>query len=149
MAAQWPLVVSRLVEFLPTLPGWDQVTVCDGAAFDVKTALYNTVGHATDGVNTQAGNYTKTLTGEGSQYAESGSVVCQLGIGMDGDLSALRSTLFSLFDQLEAAIRADRRLGVLSQEGTCDLTVDLSSAQMIAGVSYAITWSLDYFTVTT
>lgn len=44
MAAQWPLVVAKLLELLPTLDGWDQVRVLDGPVRGPTPKQYATVG---------------------------------------------------------------------------------------------------------
>jgi hypothetical protein len=149
MATQWPLVVDRLVALLPTLPHWAVVEVHDGAAYDVKAVTFATVGHATDGVQTHAGSYTKTLSNDGVQYVERGSVACQIVCTDDiSSVTQLRALIFGLLDDLEDAIRQDRTLGVLSQEGTADLSVDVSTMQTIPGATATIAFSIDYLTVT-
>lgn len=149
MATQWPRVAARLFALLPSLPHWAAVQVFDGAAYDVKSATFATVAHSTDGTTTSAGSFVKSLAQDGIQYVEQGSVACQLTCTDDGpDIVAIRSLIFTLLDDLEAAIRADRTLGVLSPEGTTDLTVDVSSMQAIPGESITLAFSIDYFTVT-
>jgi hypothetical protein len=149
MATQWPRVAARLAALLPTLPHWGGVDVKYGAIYDTSKATFATVGHSTDGTTTQAGSYTKTLALDGFQYAEQGSVDCQLTTTDDGpDLAAIRDFVFALMDDIEDAIRADRRLGVLSPEGTADLRVDVNSTQAIPGAALTVAFSIDYYTVT-
>lgn len=149
MATQWPRVAARLVALLPSLPHWAAVQVFDGAAYDVKAATFATVAHSTDGTTATAGSFTTTLAADGVQYVETGSVACQLTCTDDGpDIAPIRALIFTLFNDLEAAIRADRTLGVLSPEGTTDLAVDVSSIQAIPGESTTIAFSIDYYTVT-
>jgi hypothetical protein len=77
------------------------------------------------------------------------ALACQITCTDDElDQAGLRALIFGLFDDLEAAIRADRRLGVLSQEGTADLSVDVTSMQTIPGAATTVAFSIDYFTVT-
>lgn len=149
MAAQWPRVAARLVALLPTLPHWAGVTVLNGAAYDVSTATWATVGHASDGMTTTAGSYRTTQAPDGYRYLEQGAVACEITCTDDGpDITAIRALMFSLLDDLEAVIRADRTLGVLSSEGTVDLTVDVGSFQSIPGAASTVVFSVEYLTVT-
>jgi hypothetical protein len=149
MSAQWPRVAGRLFALLPTLPHWAGVQLFNDAAYDVSAATYATVGHATDGTTTTRGHYTKTLSPDGVLYIEQGSVACQITTDDDGpDITDMTTLIFGLIDDLEAAIRADRTLGVLSPEGTTDLTVDLSSMQTVPGASTTLAFSVNYYTVT-
>lgn len=146
MAPQWPAVVDRLVSLLPTLPGWESVTVFDGPVPTGQTPTdYVTVGYVSDD---NAGVYNSTLYGEGSQYSEQGSIVshlvCQTG---NANIPAMRARVFALIGALEDEIRADRRLGVLSQEGYCDLTVDVQSISNARGSAQALNFTINYFTV--
>lgn len=147
MATQWPLVAQRLVDLLPTLPGWDQVSVFDGPPITGDDpANYCTVGYVEDD---QAGTYTTVQDPDGFQRQESGEVrsqlVCRTG---EDNLSGMRALLFGLIDALDAAIRDDRRLGVLSPQGTSDLVVDVLSVQNEAGTAQAVVIALQYYTVT-
>lgn len=149
MSAQWPVVVARLVALLPTLPHWGGVQMFDDAAYDLKAATYATIGHATDGTSTTRGHYTKTLAPDGFRYIEQGSVACQITTDDDGpNVTSLTTLVFGLIDDLEAAIRGDRTLGVLSQEGVASLTVDVSSLQTIPDTSTTLAFAVDYLTVT-
>jgi hypothetical protein len=149
VAAQWPLVRARLLSLLPTLPGWDAVEVWGGVAYDAQKALICTVGHATDGVTSTAGNWTSTLHGDGFQHVETGSVVSQLSLfDSTVTLEDNLTTLIALIDVLDEEIRADRRLGVLSQEGYFDLTCDVASAQAAPGALVSVTFTTSYTTVT-
>lgn len=147
MATQWPLVAQRLVALLPTLPGWDQVAVFDGPPITGDDPpFYCTVGYVEDD---QSGNYTTTQDPNGFQRIEAGEVrsqlVCRTG---EDDLAGMRTQAFALTDALDAAIRADRRLGVLSPQGTSDLVVDVLSVQNEAGTAQALVIALHYTTVT-
>lgn len=151
MAAQWPLVAARLLALLPTLPGgWDQVSVHDGAARDSVKRVFCTVGHSTDGLNSTAGTFSTTQSPDGFLIQETGSVACQLTYTDDApSLATARAAVFPLLDTLLAYVQADRRLGgVLSPEGTSDLTFDVNSAQPIPGAALTVTFALHYFTVT-
>lgn len=148
MAAQWPLVVDRLVALLPTLPGWDAVSVFDGKPVtDARPANYATVGYVPGSDN--AGTYSTTQSNDGFQYIETGQILSQLVCATGSvDLPGLRTAAFALLDQFDAAVRADRRLGVLSQEGTADLTVDPLPASNKQGTALALVFTLSYLTVT-
>lgn len=147
MSAQWPLVAARLVALLPTLDGWDSVTVYDGPATGGSPQAYTTVGFVpgTD----SGGSYTTALWADGFQTAENGTVIGQLVCETGGrDIPGMRAQAFALMDALDAAVRADRRLGVLSAEGTSSLTVDPMPGWKKQGTAYGLNWTLSYFTVT-
>jgi hypothetical protein len=148
MAAQWPRVVARLVALLPTLSGWDQVTVYDGQPVtEAKPTKYATVGYVHG--NDHAGTYSTTQAGDGFRYAETGQVIGQLVCATGSvDLPGMRVTAFGLLDQIDLAIRADRTLGVLSPEGTTDLSVDPLPASNKQGTALALVFTLTYYTVT-
>jgi hypothetical protein len=147
MGAQWPLVKARLIALLPTLPGWSAVTVFNGppVTADVPTD-YVTVGWETDD---QSGSYMQVQSPDGFRYVETGEVRNQLNcLAGDIDLDAVEARAFVLMDALESAVRADRRLGVLSPEGTVDLEVDLRPLQTSGGSAQALVFTLHYQTVT-
>jgi hypothetical protein len=147
MAAQWPLVVARLVTLLPTLSGWSAVTVFDGPPVTADvTSDYVTVGFVADD---QAGDYNQTQDPNGFQYVETGTVRSQLScITGDIDFPSMRTRVFALMDALEAAVRADRRLGVLSPSGTSELDVDVLSLSNANGTAQSLVFTLHYQTVT-
>lgn len=147
MATQWPLVVQRLVTLLPTLPGWSGVSVFDGPPVtgDDPNA-WCTVGYISDD---KAGNYTTTQHDDGFSRHETGEVrsevVCNTG---DDDLTIVRARLFALLDAVDVAVRADRRLGVLSAEGTSTFAVEVMSVKDAQGTAQGATFTLHYTTVT-
>ena len=147
MGAQWPLVVARLLTLLPTLSGWSDVVILDGplVSADVPTDFV-TVGYVADD---QAGSYTQTQDPNGFQYIETGFVRSQLNCSTgDTDMPGMRARVFALMDAVEAAVRLDRRLGVLSPAGTSELDVDVLSLQNSAGTAQQLTFTLHYQTVT-
>lgn len=149
MAVQWPLLVSRLLVLLPTLDGWGQVSVFDGAAFDSSRPVFCTVAHSDDGQVTTAGSFATAQSDDGFQYSETGNVACQLTFTDDrATVAALRAKVFGLLDPLDAAIRADRRLGVLSADGYTQLDVNVTSTQLVEGAGLTLPFSINYFTVT-
>jgi len=147
MATQWPLVVHRLVTLLPTLPGWEQVVVFDGPPITGDDPnQWCTVGYIADD---KAGNYTTTQHDDGFSRHETGEVrsevVCNTG---DDDLAGVRGRMFALLDAVDAAVRADRRLGVLSAEGTSTFAVEVLSVKDAQGTAQGATFALHYTTVT-
>jgi len=147
MGAQWPLVVARMNTLLPTLSGWDAVMVSDGPLIsaDVPTD-YVTVGYVDDDT---AGDYNQTQDPNGFQYVETGTVRSQLNcVTGDTDLPSMRARVFALMDALEAAVRADRRLGVLSPAGTSELDVEVLSLSNENGTAQSLVFTLHYQTVT-
>jgi hypothetical protein len=60
----------------------------------------------------------------------------------------MRSQAFALMDALDAEIKRDRRLGVLSQEGTSDMAVDVLADQTGDGTAVSLVFTLTYYTVT-
>jgi hypothetical protein len=147
MAAQWPLVVARVVALLPTLPGWDQVTVFDGPPVTADVAAdYVTVGYVADD---NGGMYVQVQTPDGFRYEETGTIRSQLTcVTGDTDLASVRVRAFTLMDAIGAAVRADRRLGVLSPEGTTELNVDVLSLQTSGGAAQSLVFTLHYLTIT-
>jgi hypothetical protein len=147
MATQWPLVVARLLVLIPALPGWDQVSIFDGPPVtDDVPVDYLTVGFVD---NDTAGSYTQVQDPNGFQYVETGLVRSQLTCTSgDTDMASDRARVFALVDALEAAVRDDRRLGVLSPAGTSELEVEVLSLQTSGGSSIALMFTLHYTTVT-
>jgi hypothetical protein len=148
MATQWPRVVNRLVELLPTLSGWEDVAVIDGLPLTADIAGdCITVGYVSDD---SAGNYSVTQNTDGFQWNETGQVRMEMDCFTgDTDISAMRSRMFGLVDAFEASVRADRTLGgTLSREGTSDLQVDVRSVQDVSGAVQSAVLVLTYFTVT-
>ena len=147
MAAQWPLVVARLLALLPTLSGWSNVVVIDGPLVSADVpADFVTVGYVADD---QAGSYNQVQDPNGFQYVETGTVRSQLNCATgDTDLPGMRTRVFALMDALEAAVRLDRTLGVLSPAGTSELDVDVLSLSNSSGTAQQLTFTLHYQTVT-
>jgi hypothetical protein len=147
MAAQWPLVVARLLELLPTLPGWSGVDVLDGPPVTAEVPTdYATVGYVADD---NAGAYTTVQDPNGFLSVEDGTVRSQLScVTGDVDLASTRIRAFALADALDAAVRADRTLGVLSPAGTSELVVDVITAQNGNGSGQSLIFTLHYQTVT-
>ena len=150
MAAQWFAVKARLLALFPTLPGWNGVvSVHNGAALDSVKRVFATVGHSDDGQTTRAGHFASELNDDGFRYIETGNVACSLVINDPSiTLDAAETLVASLFNEIDAAIRADRTLGVLSQDGEAHLEVDVLSTQPIPGAAITVPFDIAYFTVT-
>ena len=149
MATQWPLVAARLVELLPTLPGWSQVQVFDGPPpTQTMPATFAIVGHVL-AEGEAAGQYGTAQAPDGHRRIETGEVVCQLAsqIGSAG-VAFARAQAFSLMDALDEYIRSDRRMGVLSAEGTSRLAVNVMTAWNQSGTAQSLNFSVAYTTVT-
>lgn len=146
MATRWPAVRARLVELLPTLPGWSTVSVYDGPTVTGEVPWeFATVGYVTD--EDAAGSFEHERSGDGFRVEERGFVRCELVVASgDTDLAAVRARAFELIDALEQEIRRDRTLGVLSREGTARLVVDVIPVQNQAGAAQRLAFSVDYFT---
>lgn len=153
MAAQWPLLVTKLVALLPTLSGWSTVDVIDGRPVQSVTAdQYCTVGFVASPNNSDetAGSYTQVRDPDGFQYAETGTVRCQIvSTTGDTDIPGQRTALFVLCDAFEASVRVDRTLGgVLSVTSTLDLQVEVLAAANGNGSALSAVLTLTYYTVT-
>lgn len=153
MAAQWPLIVNKLVTLLPTLAGWSAVDVIDGRPVqDVTADQYCTVGFVTSPNNADehAGSYTQTQDPDGFQYVESGTVRCQVTSATGAtDIPAQRTALFVLCNAVEGSVRADRTLGgVLAPASTLDLHVEVLAVANQSGSAVSAVLTFSYTTVT-
>jgi hypothetical protein len=153
MAAQWPLVVAKLVAYLPTLPGWSVVSVFDGPPVtDDSPPNYCTVGYvlSTNSTDDHSGSYSTTQDPSGFRIQETGEIMSQLTVQTgDVDLPGMRGLAFSLTDALDASIRVDRTLGgVLAPESTVDLAVQPLSVQNRDGTAFSVVFNVRYFTIT-
>jgi len=147
MATQWPIIKARLIALLPTLPGWSGVTVINGplVSADVPDD-YVTVGYVADD---QAGTFNTQQDPNGFQRIEVGTIRSQLNSTTgDTDLDAVEARMFALFDSLDAAVRADRRLGVLSPAGTSECEGEVLSLKNANGTAACLVFTLLYQTVT-
>lgn len=149
MAAQWPLIITRLVTYLPTLAGWSAVTVYDGKPVtDDFPLVYCTVGYVYDDQN--AGTYSTTQDPDGFRIQETGEIRNQITAqtGDDITLPAIRTQLFTYTDAFDAAIRADRTIGVLSKDSSIDLIVEPLPIQNSKGTAFSAVFTVRYFTIT-
>lgn len=154
---QWPAVKARLVELAPTLDGWSDFTVFDGPADTstlavdeaTMTAAWATIGFTT---NDQSGECTFDQDADGYQQVERGTVHIELTVQCadndSADLAALEARLFAALSGLKAAVRADRRLGVLSQEGFAAAVITTTPIRSTAGAAAVARVAVTYYTVT-
>lgn len=141
MSAYWPVLQARLVALLPTLAGstW---TVFDGPAAGREKGVerYILVGAATEG---DGGFYGQPDDAVDTMRAEEGVVIVELN-SWTGDVAAptRRAECFTVANALEAAIRADQRLGVLPDSSTTALSAEIvtptkgTSARLVLSVEY-------------
>jgi hypothetical protein len=145
----WPVVQAGLVTLLPTLSGWENTTVYDGAPLagdapgDDGISSYCAVGYVEDEAG--AGSWQQQPEGSGFFDLEAGEVRSGLFVGNgDDDLPAARTAAFALVDALQASMKADRRLGCLPNGATSSLSADVLPVQdsevtgvlLILSVSY-------------
>ena len=148
MATAWPAVKAWLVAKIPTLPGLSDVVVYAGPPVTANNPpRYVTVGFVTDD---HGGQYQKVQYDDGTVWQEIGEVRCQIVAQSGGtDPSIPEASAIAIADALEAAIRADRRLGgTLSPEGTSEWATEVHSVTDQNGVATALVHSLRYTTVT-
>lgn len=144
MSAAWPVIVGRLVELLPALPGWGSVAVYDGPPVTADTPdAYVTVGFV---VGEDFGGTYEQAVELGGLRTESGTVRSEVVCGTgDVDLPAVRGRAFALVDAWEAEVRRDETLGVLLPSSTASLAVDVAPAQTTGGAVQRLTVTLSYF----
>lgn len=144
MSTQWPIVVSRLVALLPTLPGWSAVSVYDGQPLTSAPAgSLCTVGYIED---EDAGNYTDAASVIGNMFTtEAGEVRCRLVVSDGGStMATVRASAFALADALRDHLRGDPLMGVLPQGSTTSLRVGIGSAQNGQGAGQRLDFILSY-----
>lgn len=145
MTVYWPVVQSRLVQLLPTLPGFTGVVVAHGKPLsDADADKIVAVGYSTaaDG----AGSYRHLEGQPDGMRAEQGTVVCEFATrNGDSDAEDASADAFTLVAALDTSIRADQKLGVLPVSSTTDLSVDVASAQDTAGAVTRLIVSVNYF----
>lgn len=154
---QWPLVKARLVELAPTLPGWDRITVFPGPVntntlkLDTETmwAAWATFGYTT---TDESGTCQFEQDPDGFQQIERGTVHCELTIQVgdtDPDqVAGLEAFLFAALSAWKAAVRADRTLGVLSQQGTATFSIVTAPVLTTDGAAMFARFVITYLTVT-
>lgn len=147
MATQWPLVKARLVTVLPTLPGWDGFAVYPGRCpTGSPPPKYATVGWTS---GDEAGGYSFDQDDSGYQWAENGSLYCEINVSSGGeDASVPESLAQAALDGVTDAFRADRRLGVLPAESSASLAVTLAPVANASGTAFIARFALNYLTVT-
>lgn len=147
MTVQWPIVRAGLLTLLPTLPGWSGVLVTDGAPTSNDTGSYCAVGYVED--EQGAGTWTQVPSDDGFFDLETGVVRSELYTGNgDGDLAAAVNAGFALVNALQAAMRANRTLGFLPQDGTCSVSGDVITGRS-EGAGQLLVLSVSYTATTT
>lgn len=139
----WPLVVARLVDALPSLDGWGDVTVFDGPPVTgASPTAYCTVGYV---VSDEVGGSYERDRGLGDIPQESGTVRCEL-VCKTGvvDVASVRTRAFAYVDTCQAWIDLDPTLGVLKSGSTTDLAVDVEPVQNQAGAAVRVVLSVTY-----
>ena len=143
MSAYWPVLQARLVALLPSLAGSDW-TVFNGPAAGREKGVprYILVGASTEG---DAGSYDQPDDPVDTMRAETGAVLVELN-SWSGDIAAPTrlAECFTVANALEAAIRADQRLGVLPASSTTALSADIVTPTK--GTSARLVLSVNYFT---
>jgi len=141
VSAYWPVLQQRLVALMPSLaPGW---VVFDGPAGGRESGKqkYVLVGASTDG---DGGSYDQPRDTIDTMRGEEGTVIVELN-SWSGDTtvnSTRRAECFAVANALEAAIRADERLGVLPVTSTTALAGEITtpsngkSARLVLSVNY-------------
>lgn len=146
MTVWWPVVRSRLITLLPTLPGFTGVVVSDGRPMsDADADAIVAVGYSTS--TTGAGAYTTDSAGEpDGMRSETGTVVCEFATrNADEDQADSTADAFALVAALDTSVRADQRLGVLPVSSTTNLAVDVAAAQNQTGAVTRLIVSVNYF----
>jgi hypothetical protein len=152
--AQYPLIVARLVAILPGLTGWEGFTVTDGPLLaDVVPTRYATVGSAAAprvfGHNVIDDSYACDLSDLSYHWTETGTVNIELSCGSgDSGIDTVRAAVQAALNGLESAIRADRRLAILSTQGYFRFTVTSAPLLDATGSGYVARCALSYYTVT-
>lgn len=152
----WPVVQQRLVNLLPTLPGWTGVVVHDGQprrdrnakeSISVGWSTYGPQGGTRGSGLGDSGSFSATEETVTSMWAENGSVLCELVVwgGDESAASTYRARAFDLLDALEESIRTDERLGVLPPSSTTSLGAEVISGQDKSGATTRLIVSVDYF----
>jgi hypothetical protein len=140
----WPVVAQRLVDLLPTLPGWADVKVFDGSpATEARPTKYVLVGARED--DETAGSFTQEPSPVGNTFFdETGSVasylVCQTG---SSTLRAVRDEAFTLAGALQQHLRTEPLLAVLPTGSTTSLEIEVQSRQR-GGSGQALLLTLSY-----
>ncbi|HZC51763.1 MAG TPA: hypothetical protein VE441_04600 [Mycobacterium sp.] len=133
----------------PTLPGW--VGVIDAVypgpvPTDAPPMNYATVGYTGAG---ESGSYTQEQNSSGYETNETGVLHCEVNCSVgDDDPLISESVVFAALDGLQAAIVADRQLGVLPAQSRLGMAVTLAPVMNEQGTGYVARFALNYFTVT-
>lgn len=139
----WDTVYSSLLTILPTLSGYTNVPVYDGAPLaSDQTNNYVAVGFVLD--QDGAGSFTVTPNNDGFHDTETGEVRCEVyGGNGDGDLAAARAASLALVTPLREYLKTDRTLGLPAGSST-SLSVDVLPQQSSSGAGQLLVLSIAY-----
>jgi hypothetical protein len=139
----WPTVVARLVEHLPSLPGWADVAVFDGPKLQPDDPFSFVTVAFVEGED--FGGSFEQSTPESWPWEEAGTVRSELVVwsGDEGQ-SGIRARAFDLFGAWQDWVVDDHTLGVLSPSSTASLAVDVQPVQNTAGAAQRLTVTLSY-----
>lgn len=145
MAVAWPGVKVRLVELLPTLPGFEDVFVLDGPFVSGEDPpRWVTVGWQDSTEDDSAGSYQQTQTGPGGYLSEETGTVLMEFAAVTGDPEM--PSAFGLVDALQDSVQADQTLGLLTPGSTVTLVVEVVQEQNASGAAQRLLVGLNYFT---
>ncbi|MGZ6838627.1 MAG: hypothetical protein ACXVGE_22430 [Blastococcus sp.] len=139
----WDTVYSTLLTVLPTLAGYANVPVYDGAPLtNDETDAYVAVGFVLD--EDGAGSFRVEPNSDGFHDTESGEVRCEVyGGNGDGDLAAARAASLALVAPLREYLKTDRTLGLPVGSST-SLSVDVLPQQSSSGAGQLLVMSVSY-----
>jgi hypothetical protein len=141
--AAWPQVVARLVDYLPTLPGWAGVPVFDGPPVTGESPTdYVTVGFVP---GEDFGGDFEQVRGLSEMTEESGTVRCQIvSTTGDTDLPARRARAFELYDAWHQWVTDDPTLGVLYPSSSASLSAEVQPLQTTSGATQRLAVTVSY-----
>lgn len=155
MGAAWPRIQQRLVDLLPTLPGWEQVDVSDGPPVDRESPyLYCAVGSSID--DDFGGSYTQSRRGGDGGWdgavREEGQIRCEISVSAREDaaditdIAAVRASAFELVDAWDTELVRDPTLSVLGALTSVSLTADVQPMQTDRGAVQRLVVTFRYLT---
>jgi len=142
VAVLWPIVRDRLVEILPTLPGFTSVTVYDGPVTSGDTpGTYVTVGWQPVTEEVSAGSFTQLEGPDGFSVTEDGAVLMEFA-AVTGDSTV--PDAFAMYGALATWLQANPRLGILVPGSLASLQVEVAEAQNTSGAVQRLLVALLY-----
>ena len=142
-----PLIIGAHVDVLPTLPGWDGVTVLEGAPLQRdELREYATVGYVA-GADGPVVSLEPTPATQG-QAREAGTVTSQLIVAA-ADVAAARARVFALLAAWAQWLAADSTLGGQLLKGSdLHLAVDVALATTRGGATANAVVTITYTATT-